>query len=166
MSRTDNASSDESVDYLRKAFLTIQLIENEKNYGFARANNQGIKIAKGKYILLLNSDTIVLGDCLKKVKEFMDGREGAGIAGCKVLMVINKNMDAPMTAAIEFKDFTPAVKGNAWVLNGPSVDATNEQKHDNVKITQYEFEIKSNPFKFTFEPHSLTAIEIERKDEN
>lgn len=89
------------------------------------------------------------------------------------LMVINKNMDAPMTSTIDLKDFAPAAKGNAWVLNGPSVDATNEQKHDNVKMTHKTFEIASSPsappndernkFEFTFEPHSLTAIEIERK---
>jgi len=80
------------------------------------------------------------------------------------LMVINKNMDASMTATIVLKDFMPAVKGNAWVLNGPSVDATNEKKHDNVKIVHHEFETQGNSFEFTFEPHSLTAIEIERLD--
>ena len=78
------------------------------------------------------------------------------------LMVINKNMDEAMTSTIDLKGFVPASKGNAWVLNGPGVDATNEKKHDNVKVTQHEFEIKENPFEFTFEPHSLTAIEITR----
>ncbi|MFH1642938.1 MAG: alpha-L-arabinofuranosidase C-terminal domain-containing protein [Nanoarchaeota archaeon] len=90
------------------------------------------------------------------------------------LMVINKNMDALMTAAIDLKDFAPAAKGNAWVLNGPSVDATNEKMHDNVKVTHRTFEIRQSQvlglksqesagtqFEFTFEPHSLTAIEIE-----
>lgn len=78
------------------------------------------------------------------------------------LMVINKNMDEPITAGIELKDFAPAAKGNSWVLNGPSVDATNEQKHDNAKVTQQELEINNNPFEFTFEPHSLTVIETGR----
>lgn len=82
------------------------------------------------------------------------------------LMVINKNMDEPMTATIDLKGFTPAAKGNAWVLNGPSVDATNEKQHDNVKVTPHEFEIKGTPFEFTFEPHSLMAIEIEGKVAN
>lgn len=59
------------------------------------------------------------------------------------LMVINKNLDEPMTATIELKDFVPAAKANAWVLNGPSVDATNEKKRDNVKITYREFEVWS-----------------------
>jgi alpha-L-arabinofuranosidase len=83
--------------------------------------------------------------------------------GSKVyLMVINKNMNNSMIVTIDLRNFVPAAKGNSWVLNGPSVDATNEVKHDNVKITHKEFEIKGNAFEFTFEPHSLTAIEIER----
>ena len=44
----------------------------------------------------------------------------------------------------------------------PGVDATNEQKHDNVKVTEKAFEIKGSPFEFTFDPRSLTAIEITR----
>lgn len=79
------------------------------------------------------------------------------------LMVVNKNLEAPLTATIELKDFTPASAGDAWVLNGPAVDATNEKKHDNVKVTEKVFEIKGNPFEFTFEPHSLTALVIERR---
>jgi alpha-L-arabinofuranosidase len=78
------------------------------------------------------------------------------------LIVINKNMDSSITSAIDLKDFVPAGKGDAWVLNGPGVDATNEKNHNNVKVTHKEFEIKGNPLEFTFEPHSLTAIEIER----
>lgn len=81
------------------------------------------------------------------------------------LMVINKNMDEAMTSTIDLKGFVPALKGNAWVLNGPGIDATNEKKHDNVKVTHHEFEIKDTPFEFTFEPHSLTAIEIDRKED-
>ena len=84
--------------------------------------------------------------------------------GSKVyLMVINKNMDDSETSTIDLKDFIPAAEGNVWILNGPSVDATNEVKHDNVKITHKQFEVKSSPFEFTFEPHSLTAIELTKK---
>ena len=79
------------------------------------------------------------------------------------LMVINKNLDESITATINLKDFTPSRKGRAWILNGPSVDATNEENPNNVKVVHKEFEIKNNPFQFTFEPHSLTAIEIEKK---
>ncbi len=80
------------------------------------------------------------------------------------LMVINKNMDENITCDIKLKDFIPADKGEAWVLNGPSVAATNEENPDNVKVAQREFEIKGNNFEFIFQPHSLTAIEIQRKN--
>lgn len=84
------------------------------------------------------------------------------------LIVVNKNLEESMAATIELRDFVSASKGDAWVLNGPTVDATNEKKHDNVKITYKEFEIwneesgAKNTFEFTFEPHSLTVIEIGR----
>ncbi|GBD97963.1 MAG TPA: hypothetical protein ENG83_12135 [Nitrospirae bacterium] len=76
------------------------------------------------------------------------------------LMVINKNMDQGITASIELKDFVPAEKASAWVLNGPAVDATNEDNPENVKVVHSEFKVNQNPFEFTFEPHSLTAIGI------
>lgn len=81
------------------------------------------------------------------------------------LMVINKNMDESITTAIDLKDFAPSEKGDAWILNGSSVDSTNENNPNNVKVVHKEFEIKNNPFQFTFEPHSLTAIEIRRRSD-
>ena len=85
--------------------------------------------------------------------------------GSKIyLMVINRNMDKNVTSSIELKNFVPAQECNAWILNGPSIDATNEKNEDNVRVEYNKVEIKDNPFKFTFEPHSLTAIEIERKN--
>jgi len=81
----DNASSDASVEVVKNEFSGVRVIENNENHGFARANNQGIMVAKGRYVLLLNSDTIVLNDCLSKVLEFADDTPSAGIVGCKVL---------------------------------------------------------------------------------
>ena len=54
----DNASHDESVAILQRQFPWVKLIRNPSNVGFARANNQGIEIAQGKYVLLLNNDTV------------------------------------------------------------------------------------------------------------
>jgi GT2 family glycosyltransferase len=56
----DNASSDGSVDMIKKEFPQIKLIKNKENVGFSKANNQAIKLSKGKYILMLNPDTVVL----------------------------------------------------------------------------------------------------------
>lgn len=81
----DNASSDDSVETIRKEFPEVVLIENSENRGFAAANNQGMEIARGRYILLLNSDTIVLDNAIEKTAAFADEHPGAGIVGCRVL---------------------------------------------------------------------------------
>ncbi|KAB2841752.1 MAG: glycosyltransferase, partial [Melioribacteraceae bacterium] len=81
----DNASDDGSIEMLHKNFPQIKLIENKKNIGFGAANNQALEIAKGKYILLLNPDTIVKEDTFSEMIKFFETHSGAGMAGCKVL---------------------------------------------------------------------------------
>ncbi|MGA2775289.1 MAG: alpha-L-arabinofuranosidase C-terminal domain-containing protein [Candidatus Omnitrophota bacterium] len=81
------------------------------------------------------------------------------------LMVVNKNIYKSISADLKLEGFVSAKKVDAWTLNGPSVDATNEQNHDNIKVAYKTFEINNNPFEFNFEPHSLTAIEITKKEE-
>ena len=81
----DNASSDDSVDMVKKEFPQVILIENKENRGFAAANNQGIAIAKGRYILLLNSDTIILDNAVYKTLLIADANVQAGIIGCRAL---------------------------------------------------------------------------------
>ncbi len=81
----DNNSVDNSVLMVREKFPKIKLIENKKNTGFAVANNQAIKKAKGKYILLLNPDTVVREDTFKKCIGFMEAHEDAGGLGVKMI---------------------------------------------------------------------------------
>lgn len=81
----DNASADDSVEMVRREFPDVRLIENADNRGFAAANNQGIAVAEGRYVLLLNSDTIVLDQAIAKTVAFADARPDAGIVGCRVL---------------------------------------------------------------------------------
>lgn len=82
----DNASSDGSVWEIRKFDSKIKIIENRKNLGFSKANNQGVKIAKGKYLLFLNPDTVVYPETLKFMAEFMNKNEKAGAVTCKVVL--------------------------------------------------------------------------------
>lgn len=65
----------------------VVIIENETNLGFSKANNQGIRIAKGKYILLLNSDTIVKKDALQKLLRFAMNSHNAGVIGPTLLNI-------------------------------------------------------------------------------
>jgi GT2 family glycosyltransferase len=81
----DNASSDDSVAMVREEFPQVILIENSENRGFAAANNQGIRIAQGRYILLLNPDTIVLDKAIEKTVVFADSHPDVGVVGCQVL---------------------------------------------------------------------------------
>lgn len=82
----DNASHDGSVEAIREAYPEVRLIANNDNTGFAVANNQGMKVAKGRYILLLNSDTVVHPDTLGIMIGFMDRHPGMGASGCKVIL--------------------------------------------------------------------------------
>ena len=79
----DNGSTDRSISSLRK--LPIKLIENKANLGYAKANNQGIEIANGQYILLLNSDTIVPRYAISKLLNFAKNKANAGVIGTKLL---------------------------------------------------------------------------------
>lgn len=84
----DNGSVDgslEQISKLQKKFKNIRLLKNRKNLGFAKANNQGIKIAKGDYILLLNSDTKVKKDALNKLVKCAQDKSDAGVVSPKLL---------------------------------------------------------------------------------
>ena len=81
----DNASTDGSVDMVHTEFPQANLICNSKNLGFARANNQGIALSIARYILLLNSDTVVEPDALERLIDFMDSNPRAAAAGSMLL---------------------------------------------------------------------------------
>lgn len=81
----DNASDDGSQDMAKQDFPEVALIENSENVGFARANNQGIAISQGRYVLLLNSDAFVLEHTIDQMVAFMDSHPEAGMSACKLL---------------------------------------------------------------------------------
>ncbi len=81
----DNASHDGSVEMVQEEFPRVALITNEENRGFAAGNNQGLAAAQGRYVLLLNSDTIVLDGAVKKTVAFADAHPEAAVTGCRVL---------------------------------------------------------------------------------
>jgi len=82
---TDNNSVDGSIKMVKEKFPSVRLIENKDNLGFSKANNQAISKARGEYILLLNPDTLVEDDTLRKVVQFMDDHPEAGGMGVKMI---------------------------------------------------------------------------------
>jgi len=82
----DNNSSDNSVQAIQSQFPKVRLIANSGNVGFSKANNQAIEKAQGKYILLLNSDTVLKEDTLHVMLDYMEQNNRVGAAGCEVLL--------------------------------------------------------------------------------
>ncbi len=81
----DNHSVDRSIEYLQPLFPTISFLSNSENRGFAKACNQGLAVARGKYILFLNPDTIVAEDCFQKCISFLYSHPDAGALGVKMI---------------------------------------------------------------------------------
>ena len=83
----DNNSPDDSAAMVAEEFPQVRLIANEDNRGFAPANNQALELATGKYILLLNPDTVVLDGAIDKMVDYAEEHkeEKIGILTCKLL---------------------------------------------------------------------------------
>lgn len=83
----DNASTDGTLEMVKKEFPDVLCIQNGGNVGFAAGNNPGIKRAKGRYVVLLNSDTEVAPNVMKSMITFMDTHPQAGASTCKLLLM-------------------------------------------------------------------------------
>jgi hypothetical protein len=81
----DNGSADGSPDVIRKAFPRVRLIRNERNLGFARAVNQALAQAAGRYSVLLNSDARLMEGAIKTLAAFMEENPDVGIAGGQLI---------------------------------------------------------------------------------
>lgn len=108
----DNGSTDGSPALVERAFPDVTLIRNATNQGFARANNQAIQASSGRYILLLNSDAVLLPDAARTLVEFLDSHPDAGAAGGILL-----NPDGSFQSS--YMDF-PSVLGETLLLTGLS----------------------------------------------
>ena len=81
----DNASADGSADMVRQKHDWVKLIANDENLGFAKANNQAIKLCSGDYIFLLNPDTEVIAGAVPKLIEFLETHAQAGIVAPQLI---------------------------------------------------------------------------------
>ncbi len=83
----DNDSTDGTLEMVKKEFPDVIWIQNKENVGFAAGNNPGIRKAKGRYIVLLNSDTEVEPKAIRSMITFMDSHPKAGAATCKLMLM-------------------------------------------------------------------------------
>lgn len=108
----DNHSQDNSEQRVKGHFSAVVWINNGSNDGFGRANNMGISVAQGEYILLLNSDVIVLPDTIQKSLEYIKARKNIGALGCKLL-----NEDGSLQNSVYYYigDFMGVLQNNLLV---------------------------------------------------
>jgi GT2 family glycosyltransferase len=81
----DNNSTDGSCFMMEERFPSVKLIQNKENFGFPKGNNIGVAEAKGKYICILNPDTVVAEDTFIKILAFAEKQKDSGIIGCKLI---------------------------------------------------------------------------------
>ena len=133
----DNCSVDGTAELMNDKYKNIRLILNKKNTGFAAANNQGIKLSNGKYVLLLNPDTIVPPDCLPYMVAFMEKNPKAAVATCYIKLADGNIDDAchrgfptPWNAFCHFsgmsKIFPHSLLFNGYHLGYRKLGATHE----------------------------------------
>ena len=140
----DNASSDDSSDKLKNYFKdNIKFIQSKSNDGFAAGNNQGLKIATGKYQLLLNSDTIVWKNTLLDIYSFMEKNPDVGACGCQVLL---ENGDLDKACKRSF----PNVKNSFYRLfHIPTNSGDDDYNLDLPDDEIYEIDCLTGAFIFT-----------------
>lgn len=117
----DNNSSDGTVSVLKDEFPELRLIANDYNAGFGKACNQGIKIAGGHYLLMLNPDTFVPEDLTSKIISFMDKHERCGAMGAymmdakgKFLPESKRGMPTPFRSFCRFSGLSALFPSSAY----------------------------------------------------
>jgi GT2 family glycosyltransferase len=98
----DNGSTDGSVDYVQENFPTVKVIRNSENLGFCQGNNIGFRFAKGKYVIVLNNDTITAGNFIQELVKVAESDEKIGSVGCKIVQLDGSIKYGP---AFTFKGF-------------------------------------------------------------
>jgi len=125
----DNNSPDDSCDMIKQKFPSVKLIANRDNVGFAKANNQGVKEAKGEFVCILNPDTVVAEDTFVKLLDFAKTKADCGAIGSKLI-------DGSGAFLPESKRNVPVVKVAMQKLFGNSTNyyASHLNKDDIGKI--------------------------------
>jgi N-acetylglucosaminyl-diphospho-decaprenol L-rhamnosyltransferase len=124
----DNASTDGSQAAIREQFPLIRLIENQKNEGFARANNQAMAVSQGRYMLLFNSDAIATPGAIRSLVSLAEAEPRAGIIGAQLLNLNGSFQASHTTFPTIWQEFLVLtglgrlLKGHRYPSCGPEED--------------------------------------------
>lgn len=134
----DNGSTDGSLEMLEKSFpIGIRLIRNETNTGFAFPNNQGIRASRGRYILLLNSDTEVRAGALDRMVRYMDDHLEAGACGPLLRYPDGREQPSWFSFQTPWRVFCDMV-GLAALFPNSRLFANQERLFDASRVTEVE----------------------------
>lgn len=107
----DSASADDTVERVRKSFPQVRLLPQSENVGFTRGNNIGLRAAQGRYLMLLNPDTEIIGDALHQLVTYLDAHPKVGIVGPRTL-----NTDgSTQSTRRHFPTITTALFESTWL---------------------------------------------------
>ena len=140
----DNASSDDSMSRLQDYFGDrVRFIASAKNNGFAAGNNQALRVVEARYVLLLNSDTIVWENTLESIYNYMEDHKDVGACGCRVLLE-NGELDKACKRSF------PNVKNSFFRLfHIPTNSADDNYNLDNLPDDEiYEIDCLTGAFMF------------------
>lgn len=99
----DNGSTDGSSGRISESFPEVRIVQNAINRGFAGGNNDAARVSDGKYLLLLNNDAELLGNCIDEMVAYLDAHDDAGVVGAKVLLLDQPDrLDSALTYLLPF----------------------------------------------------------------
>lgn len=131
----DNNSVDETIAVIKKKYPQVKLIENRKNLGFTKANNQGLRKSQGEFILLINSDTQIRAGSLKFFLKVMEDNSKIGVVGAKLI-----NKDRSIQPSVGF--FPSITKVFFWMTFLDDLhflaDIIKPYHVENIKFYQYK----------------------------
>ena len=136
----DNASIDGSNEMIRSNFKEVKLIANTENVGFSVANNQAIRQAQSKYVLILNPDTVVQEDTLQKCFDYMEAHESVGALGVKMIdgagnFLPESKRDLPtIWNSIAKLSGLAALFPRSKVFNGYALGHLSEDENHSIKV--------------------------------
>jgi N-acetylglucosaminyl-diphospho-decaprenol L-rhamnosyltransferase len=126
----DNASRDQSVEFLRKEFPNVELIVNPNNIGFGRANNLAVSRTRGRYVLLLNVDAFVSPDTLPKSVGFLDDHPRSGVLGVRLVDENGRVQPSCFYFPTPWSVFLEAIGLDRLVGRGASVEQSGCSLHE------------------------------------
>lgn len=117
----DNNSKDDSCKMVAEKFPDVKIIENKENYGFSKANNQGVSKSRGQYVLILNPDTVIATDTINQILNFASTRHNFGALGIKLiggnglfLSESKRGIPTPLVSLYKLTGFTSRKTGRYY----------------------------------------------------